>query len=60
MLAHGCATPAPPWIALVGLFGIVIGASGERLLLARLRRRPATSSGAPAVDGGESPRHVDD
>ncbi|MFE7314030.1 XapX domain-containing protein [Streptomyces sp. NPDC057555] len=34
----GVPTPAPPWTALVGLFGIVIGASGGRLLLVRLRR----------------------
>ncbi|MEU7182154.1 DUF1427 family protein [Streptomyces celluloflavus] len=56
----GVPTPAPPWIALVGLLGIVIGESGGRLLLTRLRRRSATSSGAPAPDGDESARHVND
>ncbi|MFF3957697.1 DUF1427 family protein [Streptomyces sp. NPDC001890] len=56
----GVPTPAPPRIALVGLFGIVIGESGGSLLHTRLRRRPATSAGAPAQDGGESARHVSD
>ncbi|MBX7555313.1 DUF1427 family protein [Streptomyces sp. NPDC004232] len=56
----GVPTPAPPWIALVGLVGIVIGESGGRLLLTRLRRRPGTTADAPAPDGGESARHVND
>ncbi|MFD7528573.1 MULTISPECIES: DUF1427 family protein [unclassified Streptomyces] len=54
----GVPTPAPPWIALVGLLGIVIGESGGRLLLARLSHRRAASSGASAPDGDESARHI--
>ncbi|MET9921564.1 DUF1427 family protein [Streptomyces sp. NPDC006435] len=56
----GVPTPAPPWIALVGLLGIVIGESGGRLLLARLGHLRAASSGAPAPDGDESARRADD
>ncbi|GAA3196116.1 MULTISPECIES: DUF1427 family protein [Streptomyces] len=54
----GVPTPAPPWIALVGLLGIFLGESGGRTLLTRLRRRSAPSSDAPAPDGGESARRA--
>ncbi|MDA3643092.1 XapX domain-containing protein [Saccharopolyspora indica] len=49
----GVPTPAPPWIALVGLLGIVIGETAGRLLLTRLRRRPATPSDTPAPDSDD-------
>ncbi|MFB6817674.1 DUF1427 family protein [Streptomyces sp. NPDC056347] len=56
----GVPTPAPPWVALAGLLGIVIGESGGRRLLTRLHRRHATASDVPTPDGGESARHVND
>ncbi|WP_406273041.1 XapX domain-containing protein [Actinacidiphila glaucinigra] len=44
----GVLAPAPPWISLVGLLGILAGEVATRHLLARLRNRPADpQEGAP-------------
>jgi XapX domain-containing protein len=42
----GVRSPAPPWISLVGLLGILAGEAGTRHLLARRRKR-----GADAAEG---------
>ncbi|MDX3094641.1 DUF1427 family protein [Streptomyces sp. ME01-24h] len=37
----GVMSPAPPWISLAGLLGILAGEAATRHLLARRRKRPA-------------------
>lgn len=41
----GVMSPAPPWISLAGLLGILAGEAATRHLLARRRKRPADPAG---------------
>ncbi|MGW0884700.1 DUF1427 family protein [Streptomyces sp. NPDC002671] len=41
----GTASPAPPWVALAGLLGILAGEHVTRSLIARLRHRGGGQSG---------------
>lgn len=43
----GVRSPAPPWISLVGLLGILAGELGTRHLLARRRKRDADAAQDP-------------
>ncbi|MEU4095817.1 DUF1427 family protein [Streptomyces sp. NPDC026673] len=44
----GVRSPAPPWISLVGLLGILAGEAATRHLLARRRKGDADTAQDPA------------
>ncbi|WUD71278.1 XapX domain-containing protein [Streptomyces sp. NBC_00510] len=43
----GVMSPAPPWISLAGLLGILAGEAATRHLLTRRRKRPADPAEGP-------------
>ncbi|MGW1727863.1 DUF1427 family protein [Streptomyces sp. NPDC002306] len=42
--AMGVRSPAPPWIAFIGLLGILIGQGATRRLLGHLRKRRSATA----------------
>ncbi len=50
----GVPTPAPPWWALCGLFGIVGGETGVAAALDRWSRRRRTRTAQPTTGEGSS------